>query len=363
MVTKPDEPVTSGSAAAVRPAAPRRRYDIEDREEEIPQREPLRTALRLANELIAPAYGRASSTATRHHRNHRRIVAVIASFWTAALLFTIVQLSGMFTGPLMQFGEILTTIVSLIVVILGVFVSGQRGWLSERHKAERLRALKFRFLTDPRLLSNDQAVVQERMDRLRQQVEAIDNLTTAEMERFAEADDIPTEPPDRVPEGIDRTTLDELIAYYRDKRLDFQRRFFRNQMQRHAASDRYTRLLPPFLFFGTIIITLAHYLYDYLDDLFGDGGKSSDLSLAIVVIAASMPVIGAGVRTFRSAQEDTRNIGRYRSKLIALDSIDTTIVPGADPHDVYHGFWYAELVLDAEHRDWLRLMTGVEWIG
>ena len=97
---------------------------------------------------------------------------------------------------------------------------------------------------------------------------------------------------------------------------------------------------------------------------------SVNLTVALILIAASLPVIGAGVRTFRSAYQLARNTSRYKAafeaiklpaerlehdaeRLYRLYAEGHTAV-GAD--DVFRDMWRCEQILEAEHREWLRLM-------
>ena len=43
-----------------------------------------------------------------------------------------------------------------------------------------------------------------------------------------------------------------------------------------------------------------------------------NLTVALILIAASLPVIGAGVRTFRSAYQLARNTSRYKAAFEAI---------------------------------------------
>jgi hypothetical protein len=347
-------------------ATPRvRTHDVVDQDAEIPDSQPLRDALLLCRDLIAPAYQRASANARRHHRSYRLVVALIATFWTAALIFAIMQLPQLIDGAWLSYGEVVAAVVSLAAVSLGLFVSGQPRWLTERHKAERLRGLKFRFITDPRLWSGDPSTVEACKQELRDEVDGISKVTKADLEEWTESDELPAEEQSRGGIAATPESLRDLVNYYMRKRIDVQRDFFRSQIGRHSRSDSYTRWLPPVFFFGSATITLVHFVYNGIANWgeHGEGHHASEWSLWIVVVGASLPVLGAGVRTLRASHEYARNIGRYRSKLIGLNHVAEELQASAEPEEIFRTLRYSELILEAEHRDWLRLMSEAEWVG
>ena len=90
----------------------------------------------------------------------------------------------------------------------------------------------------------------------------------------------------------------------------------------------------------------------------------ADVSIVLIMVAASMPVLGAGVRTLRTAYEFARNTVRYRAKLVTLRHFKNKLPShNEDPEPIFHAFWHCEQILESEHREWLRLMTDAEWFG
>ena len=333
--------------------------DVPDSPEDLAVREPLGRALRACDEIIAPAYRRADAAALGHQWQHRAITVVAVVFGTIAVVFAVLQLSGLLPGVWPSQVEVVAALVALASVVLGIVAARQRRWLIERHKAERYRLLKFRFLTDPAAWSDDPTRAEARIDQLRAEVRQVEAVDRDALDEWMEEDQIPEPPASSTvgPAADDR--LGDLIAYYRRKRLGAQMRYFEDRMRRNQRLDLYTRRLPPGLFFGSVLAALGHFSYDLLV-----GGHGHDtLSVLLIVLAATLAVLGAGVRTFRAANEFARNTSRFRAKYDALGHLAERLQNETDPTAVFRDLWCCEQILESEHREWLRLMTDAEWFG
>ena len=95
------------------------------------------------------------------------------------------------------------------------------------------------------------------------------------------------------------------------------------------------------------------------------------ISIILIALAASFPVIGAGIRTLRSAHEFARLASLYRAKHNALKRISDTLDEimneknrraKQDRAGVAHP-WQCEQFMEDEHYEWLRLMLEAEWYG
>ncbi len=83
----------------------------------------------------------------------------------------------------------------------------------------------------------------------------------------------------------------------------------------------------------------------------------------MIVLAASLPVVGGAIRTFQGAHQFARNTYRYRAKALALSSIDAGLTHAAQTRAQFLALWFSEQTLENEHREWLRLMLEAEWIA
>ena len=150
------------------------------------------------------------------------------------------------------------------------------------------------------------------------------------------------EPPSLQDRPSERT-LDQLVDYYRTKRLDFQRRFFRKRAEKHELFDRSSRHLGPLLFLGSVIAALTHFGID----LFHDGNGLHAASTQLILLAAALPVVGAGIRTLRTAYEFARNTSRYRAKAFVLDRLAQILRQETDSWLKLRELWYSEEILES----------------
>jgi hypothetical protein len=333
-----------------------------DTPEELARWPVLAEPLRQCESAIGPAFRAADAAALAHQKVHRRLARLAAGCGTAAVLFAIVQLAfpGLIRGHQLVFAEVLAVAAAAAAVILGLVSSRLPSWLVERHKAELLRLAKFRFLIDPAVWTGDREAQRRRAEALRADVQRITALTAESLKEETEKEAPPDHPPGaKVAEAADGRTLEELVEYYRVKRLLFQRDFFRRCVARNERLDLLTRYLPPALFFGSVFTVLVHFGLDLLPV----GEQLEGLTHFLIFLAAALPALAGGVRTLRTAYEFARNSSRYRAKEFALGRLDDILRSETERWSKVRELWYAEEILEFERREWCRLMMESEWFG
>lgn len=339
--------------------------DMHDSPQDMPHGQPLRDALTLCGDTVEVGYRKADASALRHQRYHRLLTITTAIFGTTAVLLAIVQLSGLFPGmwPVQLSG--IAVGFALIAVIAGLVSSQRLNWLLERHKAERYRLLKFRFLIDPALWSRKKEKAKARMERLADEVEDIKALNRQALRRWIDEDEVPEAPTPLPHSKTDQNAVRGLIEYYQKKRLGVQMDYFGSRARRNVRMQRYTWFLPPLFFFSSILAVSGHFIYDIVASAHGSQAEvtTSNLFVLFVVLAAALPVVGAGVRSLRTAYEFARNNSRFRAKLVALSSLAERLRQENDPKAIFRDLWSCEQILESEHREWLRLMIEGEWFG
>jgi hypothetical protein len=345
-------------------SAIRLRSDMEDSAEELARWPQLHDALRACQDTLLPAYRKADEAALRHQRWHRWLTMAAAIFGTLTVLAAILQLSRL-VNPRWPLGvEIGAALFAACAVLFGVMSLRQKQWLLQRHKAEQCRLLKFRFLSDPEVWQQPAGRLHERIGQLRREVEAVECLYPNSLHHGAVADLIPELPQALASQRrIDQPPQD-LLEYYQQKRLEVQMAYFSRQAERNVRLDHCTRLLPPGLFFVSVAFAFLHFLYDVLvthDPQSPDHHAS--ISVLLIVAAIAIPVLGAGVRTWRTAYEFARNAILFRAKYTALGQLAERLRRANDPTAVFYAMWCCEQILDSEHREWLRLMIEAEWFG
>jgi hypothetical protein len=333
--------------------------DMFDTPEDLIRWPALADRLRDCGELITPVFRDRDSEAKRHQKYHRWLTKMAAFSGTGAVLFAILQLAypDVLGGFALAVVEVVAVFAALAAVAMGLSSGRQSGWLLQRHKAERLRLAKFRFLIDPTTWSDAPDLVGRRVDALRQEVNRILAVTRREFREWTEVEDVRPEPllPRDHPSGA---TRDQLLNYYRINRLCFQRDVFRLRATRHDRWDRDSRRLGPILFLGSVIAALAHFGVDLVHS--GEGLHA--VSTQLIFVAAALPVAGACIRTLRTASEFARNTSRYRAKAVALDRLEHLLENEKDAPSKMRLLWYSEELLEFEHHEWCRLMIEAEWL-
>ena len=339
--------------------------DMHDSPQDMPPSQPLRDALALCRDTAEVGYRQADASALRHQRYHRLLTITAAIFGTTAVLLAIVQLSGLFRGIWPGQLSGIAVAFALIAVIAGLVSSQRLNWLLERHRAERYRLLKFRFLIDPALWSGKKDEAKARMSRFTNEVDNIRALNRQALRRWIDEDEVPEAPTPLPHSKTDENIIRDLIEYYQKKRLGVQMDYFAGRALRNVRMHRYTWFLPPLLFFSSVLAVSGHFIYDIVTSAHGSQAEVTTASLFVlfVVLAAAFPVIGAGVRSLRTAYEFARNNSRFRAKLVALSRLAERLRQENDPEAIFRDLWSCEQILESEHREWLRLMIEGEWFG
>jgi hypothetical protein len=353
-----DEP--QGSRPAEMPSD----YDMNDSEEDFRRWPNLAPVLRDCRATIGMAYHEADSAAMRYQARHRWVVLVAAVCGMLAVLFAITQLYfWALQEPLMEYGkllvwaEIVAAVVAVVAIVLGLRAAFSKKWLLERQKAEGYRLLKFRFLTSRELWSG--ATSRERRDRLRAQMESLEALDEEALERWAKGEDEVLEKVSpRAPAGVDKPELTDLIDYYQEKRLNYQRKYCDRQAERRNLWERLTKVAPLSLFFLSILAALGHFVYDLWT-----GTHGQPVSLTLIMLAACLPVVGVAIRTLRMAHEFGRNALRFRATSNELEQLARELRTKSTPWERLEVLYVVEEVLEVERREWLRLMMEAEWFG
>ena len=356
--------------------------DMHDTPEEMARWEPLAAALQRCQEKVEPAFRAADRPASRFQKQRQAISISAAIAGTVAVLlatFDALDFRG-FLVPMQYFG--VGTAFAFVAILLSIVMLRQVNWMFLRHKAERFRFLKFRFLIDPHLWGV--AAQRERtMQWLTYAADKVTGLTNEELKTWAERGILPEEPPSLAGSRADAYTLHNLVDYYLTKRCRNQLHYFERRAQHFSSRDRYLKALPRLLFFGSVLAALGYFSLQIFTALqpHQAAAQTSEttastiaLGIAFILLAASLPVISAGVRTFRSGYQLARNTSRYKAAFEAIKLPAQRLEHDAehlygrcaqghttiDAYDVFRDLWRCEQILEAEHREWLRLMLEAE---
>jgi hypothetical protein len=243
----------------------------------------------------------------------------------------------------------------MLIVLLGMGTSLKEQWLLERHKAESLRLLKFRSLIKAEAWTAGPAGADKCEERLCDEVEEIATTTFSALQGWIAQGTVPTvyAPPAT---SLTLDTIENLVHYYRKKRLHHQIAYLSKGLRRDQRRDRHTRLAGPSLFFGSIAFVLAHLAVEI-------GSGALDWSRLLILIAAALPVMGAGFRIYRAANEFARNASRFEAVHHTLSELSARLSDATDAPSIFRELGFCEQVLESDLREWMRLMVEAEWFG
>jgi hypothetical protein len=359
--SNPPEDVNSPPAAGVSSQQP---DDMIDTPEEFAKWPFLHDVLRDCRDTLVSLYIHADEQAMHAQQVHRRWVVGAAGLATLAVFFAIVQLT-IHKSP----GAFAILEGCAVAGALVAFHRGDRSrqqWLLHRHKAERCRLLKFGSVIQPETWTTAGASAAEASESLGNFVETLQKLSFDDVQRWSDDETISLPPTSSTVAG---DALAALRDYYLGKRLRHQVDYFQQQYERNIQRDRFWRRVPVWLFAGSVMIVALHVAIEAILYLSKRAAEPWQGYLDLIVgFAVLLPAIAAGIRTWRSAHETTRNISRFRAKHLALSNIQhrmetLTLHDAADVVALLRDLWCAEQIMETEHREWLRLMLEAEWLG
>ena len=88
-----------------------------------------------------------------------------------------------------------------------------------------------------------------------------------------------------------------------------------------------------------------------------------DIGLYLLYAALLLPALGAMMRTMRMSREFDRNALRSRATAAALAAHAERLRESETADELFRALSACEDTLDADHREWLRLMMEAEWFG
>jgi len=307
----------------------------------------LQSALRILQGMIGSEWATADDAAVRHQKLHQYLAVTAITAGTLAVVCAIAQLAEVKVAWL----EYLAVVAAGTAVFFGLRARTNHHWLGHRHRAERLRMLKFRAIA--RLLSDDEQQFQTELSAERQTVpDASDSARLEQWEREGSVEP-PSPPPPRG--DLDPDFAQAVISYYLVKRVAYQGAYFERRYREYESKSRTWRRLSFPLFLGSVLSVILHFVFEQV-------GHNEQVSDAFLAMAAILPVLGAGARAWLGAFELPRSASLFRAKHHALQSIAESL--RRDREDIaatQRHIAEIEHFLANEHREWLRLLRDTEW--
>jgi len=341
--------------------------DIHDTAQEIARYAAISKTLQLCGR-IAQEFGPADDQAVEYQGRHRWLTRGAAAFGTLAVAFAIFGLSRgqqevwLPNKEKLDWIELFLAGAAVAIVLVGRITHYKERWLRWRHRAESYRLLKYSFLIRPSLW-------QGREEDARLWIESrLNEISHTDLDK-AVREPSPHGPFEGTDSKLPRGVLRSLMEYYLSKRLNPQKEYLANRTQRNELSD-WIRAYLPWFFFLSIVAVFSKFFLARI---------SVPWEGFLALVAALLPAVAAGIRTWRSAFEFSRNKGRFEAAHHALRELEERLVnegfaavvahPSArddEPTDAYpilRDLSWCEHILESEHREWLRLMYETEWFG
>ena len=345
---------------------------------------------------LAESLSDADAQAIRGHRRHKRITLIGVTAGAVALLLGIVQLGealwllpeatnwparilGAVSGCLAFvaersfWAEVFFITVAALAVIVGWFRRNHESWLYWRYRAERFRSLPFEVMIDPCLWRTSAPTPQDWKNRVHAGVEEIDDASPTDLHYVAEHESEPKIPEPSVCADVDPTLLKPLTQNYLEHRLRIQTAYFRKFIDTQERNRLDNPTLLPFVFFVSVSLVFVHIVIEAAYGL--ERSRSAELSEVfhrvgslLLFASAAIPAIWTAIRTWRSANESSRNVARSRAKLGLLNARAVTLEKllldkEPDAFRVFTLLALCESLLHNELQEWLRLMLDAEWYG
>ena len=326
-------------------------------------------------DALLARFDQADSTADRNRHRYEQSAALSAFAGTVAIVLAILQLA--FHHPLVAAWEegrrlpALSLLAFEVAAIALTFFSvarslvlyRQEGWLLWRYKAERLRLVFYRLLTSPDYWTGREPAGGDFSQWIGREVSEIEVLTRVELQAVARSAPVPEQPGPEASAGVDPAALDGLVNFYRSRRLASQMNYFQARAQENPLSWDNPRLLP-FFFFSSVAAVFVHFGFEIAS--FAAKTPQSvaiyrSISIFFLLCAAVLPAIWAGIKTWRSAHEFSRNAARAAASLGVLKRYSERLGKEKDPARIFATLDLCETFLDAEQREWLRLMLEADW--
>jgi hypothetical protein len=242
--------------------------------------------------------------------------------------------------------------------VKGYYQRTRDQWLFSRYLAERFRSASFQVLIQPRFWGPIEPVLAEWHSALETEKSRIDSLLNAD--EAAEHDEELIVPEPEVCASTMSEFTRRLGTHYRERRLEPQIDYLdRLVARRRIWYDN--PVVQPTVFIVSVVAVLLHAAFEW------DGRETA--SVVFVFLAAALPIVWTGIRTWRGANEQARNVSRSRAKaeiLRARSEWLKTELAAAETPNALHVFTVlaiSENLLRNELREWLRLMLETEWYG
>jgi len=328
--------------------------------------EPLADRLKCLGDELLPSYLEANAAAGVEQKKYLQASFRCLVSAALAVFLAIYQLADFPRPPvplLLPLVELALVLYAVSLVVRNFQSNWKDSWLTNRSRAERLRSLKFRTLLDPDFWSP--GTLPNTLARVRGEVGEIDSMSPQHLwARLADAD-LDFRVPDRL--SGDPETDHAIGNYYLRRRLGAQLTYFRDKVHDYEHKDHKTKIVGPLLFFGVLLFVFAHDVVDLVQYLANHGADptspAEQTGRLLIALAAVLPAASAAVHVYRDGREAGRNHLRMVATKRRLTLLNKHLEAQQTRKEQIRLMVETELVLAAEHEQWLQLMKECEWYG
>ena len=350
---------------------------------------PLFDALSLVQETIYQPFVRCDKQALSNQKWYQLISIAAVLGGAVTILIAILEFIFQSSDRPLTYTEAAVAGITLVLIAIGQLFQFKEEWLTARYKAENLRLLKFRTLTDSRLWCPpfDMTLLREELEDEVRRLEA-HNYEKAKAWASQGVHPRICAPPCETP---CEDALHELIDYYRPKRLHSQTEYLSQKAKKSEAKGAWTARVVRWLFFISFAFVLTHLVLQihaqfetheaqevtaqaakehgtdaHLVGLQTSQTTSADdalFTMILIGLAAALPVAAAGFRSYRGSREFERNALRHQATRDSLEELERQLRTSSNLNDKFRLLGFCELVLEMDCREFMRLLCEVEWYG
>ncbi len=316
---------------------------------------PLYNALKVVQDAIYEAYAKFDRAAVDNRKRYEVVSVLAVGFGAASVFFALTgTIAEMHHQVHYWIAEGITAALTLLFILVGWFAGFKDKWMVARCKAERLRLLKFEKLVDPGLWC-DPPDLGAASASLKREVHELAVGGSAEAREWAEGGTEPDLSETPCKDRCERS-LHELVDYYVPKRLNMQMAYMEQRWPKDERWGRKTAVVVNVLFFGSFFFVLAH-----LGTRTFEGHE--DMKEWLAVAALGLPIVAAAIRTFRASREFERNAMRHHATYDSLSTLAKDMEKAKDLAEKFRIIGFCETILEADCREFMRLVAEAEWYG
>lgn len=366
--------------------------------------EELEIRIRSINAVIVPLYTNANLAANNAKKIHKLISKIAFLAATIAAILALIQISKLHQSEFLLLAEMTAILLAIGSWILESILGYHKRWITERHKAERYRFLKFRQIIDPhpaeRCKTEVLAIQAIRVDspvktfiykilnfhnQNNQQYDA-ENDTKDQLRPISDwtetaglcIDDYSFKTP------VQGNRFWELIQYYICVRLNYQLSFYKTESMKNAKYETVLKFLCPSVFCLIAMVTIAHVFYDWgssysFESAAPVGELDLGLGFILIFIAALLFVIHSGLKTlkgifafplvYKTYRSTANALSRCRDDLLRNLENSTQGGINQDGREYLQALdrslmlvYNCEEIMQREHASWFTIMNQTEMV-